>query len=577
MISIRWADGDAPTALPCPTCGSAAAKPLVLTAEADFAGRPSSLRLLSCPDCGCAFVEDPVDLDYGETVAAPAPVSAFYVQLGAGIFDIVRTLARVHALAGTRLLDVGCGFGFGLDFALGVRGWVGQGVDPGGLARAGRAELGLPIMHRLLGGNDATGQAGVLMASEVLEHLRSPAAFVGLLRGALAPGGVLVLTTPDAGALVRGAADSVVIPVLSIGAHMVLQSAASLEALLRRGGFAHVSVRVNGFSLTAYASDRPLRLLEDTAMLEADYLGYLDWRLGQSKPGSDVWLGFAARRVDKALAAIAAADPASEAAGVEGRLVDALLAEIVAAVEARFGFRLDRVETLPEVAAIATLEEWTVRAPFNLAPLLHDRLLRARQTGTGPAALLPQYRAIPVIARETRRALMLMNADDRILERLEHLDAGSVARQMAVSAVQDGDYARGRQLLAEFPDAALEPTGSEEPGGDRSFVFALAMLDLQPGGDLRRAAARFRQVREGGAPEQRWDGIGLAALQGGLTAAERGRDAAEERRLQRELAALPRRVVTPELARLQAVYRRRIGVQGWVRGVLRRLRAPARR
>ena len=52
------------------------------------------------------------------------------------------------------------------------------------------------------------------MASEVLEHLRLPGEFIALLRSALAPGGVLIVTTPDADTLRPDAPESWVIPVL---------------------------------------------------------------------------------------------------------------------------------------------------------------------------------------------------------------------------------------------------------------------------------------------------------------------------------------------------------------------------
>ena len=298
-ISIRWpaASPVDPASPPCPTCGMAGVARPLLDATARFGQQPRETRVLSCTACGCAYMADPLDHDYAEEAAPPAPVLAFHTQHSAGIEQIVQTLARVRRPANTRLLDIGCGFGFGLDFAITARGWKGQGIDPGGLAQAGRVALGVPIQHRMLEARDGLGAADVVMASEVLEHLASPTGFVAMLRAALAPGGVLVISTPDADGLRPESPDSVLIPVLSLGSHAVLQNAASIEALLRQAGFAEVSVRANGMSLIAYASDAPLSLVEDATALDAEYAAYLDRRQVLSRPGTSQ-KDFAARQQD---------------------------------------------------------------------------------------------------------------------------------------------------------------------------------------------------------------------------------------------------------------------------------------
>ncbi len=571
-ISIRWpvplplsANGcgnDAvPSRLACPNCGGTASKGFVLQASAVFAGRPIDHTWLGCPDCGCAFVADPLAFDYVSEGEPPRPVIAFYTQQSAGIAQIVQTLARVRRPAGSRFLDVGCGFGFGLDFAIAMRGWSGQGTDPSGLAQAGRVQLGVPIAHRYLGLQDATGDADVIMASEVLEHLRRPGEFIGLLRSALVPGGVLIVTTPDAGTLRPDAPESWVIPALSLGTHLVLQTPHSLETLLRRAGFAHVAVRPNGFSLIAYASDLELELVEDPAALAAEYGAYLLRRLKISVPGSDLWLGFAGRCLARAL-------EAQDWNGFD-QLFDALAEQI----GRRFGFTPDRPETLPDFSAIGSPDAWAEQAPFNLAVLLHARLAARLQRGVPMVELLPLFQAVTAAAAGTRRVLQMMNADDPAIEHIEALSPGLAVRDMVMQAVNAGDFELAHQTLAKFPTIAIEPDPAVElTEADRNVLFALGMLDLQPGGDLARAARRFARARSLGIAEtpaphdQRF----MSALQGELQAAELLGDHASEARLYASLAAMPAEQFVPaELRRMQAMYARRSSLVGRLRHGLR--------
>jgi len=77
-----------------------------------------------------------------------------------------------------------------------------------------------------------SGQFDVVMASEVIEHVPSPPAFVRTLSTALRDGGTLVLTTPDVEAVGPDTPHGLLAPLLSIGYHLVLQSKRSLEAVV---------------------------------------------------------------------------------------------------------------------------------------------------------------------------------------------------------------------------------------------------------------------------------------------------------------------------------------------------------
>ncbi len=110
-------------------------------------------------------------------------------------------------LAGKRALDLGCGAGL-LAEPLARLGAAVTGVDAApeniAAARAHAAGQGLAIDYRAGGLEAVAGEAFDLVVSlEVIEHVAEPAAFVAGLAGALAPGGLMILSTPNRTALSR--------------------------------------------------------------------------------------------------------------------------------------------------------------------------------------------------------------------------------------------------------------------------------------------------------------------------------------------------------------------------------------
>ncbi len=107
----------------------------------------------------------------------------------------------VRPLAGKRALDIGCGAGL-LCEPLARLGAAVTGVDAAAENIAAATEhaagAGLEINYRC-GDIGALGLSGydLVTSLEVLEHVADPAAFVAALRGALAPGGLMILSTPN--------------------------------------------------------------------------------------------------------------------------------------------------------------------------------------------------------------------------------------------------------------------------------------------------------------------------------------------------------------------------------------------
>jgi len=116
-------------------------------------------------------------------------------------------MASFTPLAGKRAVEVGCGAGL-LCEPLARLGAAVTGIDAAaeniGVARAHAAQSGLTIDYRAGSVDMLRGERFDLVTSmEVIEHVTDPAVFVTGLAGALAEGGLMILSTPNRTALSR--------------------------------------------------------------------------------------------------------------------------------------------------------------------------------------------------------------------------------------------------------------------------------------------------------------------------------------------------------------------------------------
>ena len=518
-IEIAWLAGRTASAL-CPNCDTHG----IVAQALDIDYRPPDavhrFILQLCPHCGARFMDNTHTMDYGAQALIEIGWNIYQVQLGAGLWPISAPLTRVEKPAGARVLEIGGAYGFGLDFCIRARGWQGQGFDPSPLADFGARELGLDIAQDFFEAKDlAAGPWDVAIATEVIEHLAHPPAFFRLMRQTLAEDGMLVLTTPDAEWITPELSPAAMMPLLSPGAHLVLQTAQSLRHALREAGFAHVVVVREAMSLIAYASAMPFVLNEDAAAARAMYRRYLLARGKLTAVTSDLRFGFAGRGLFEA-----ANDGDMEAA-------DEAWAALLPAAQARFGLDLAGMTALPEGAAEASLAELAQIMPLGLGMILFGRAMALAARDTDRASLLPMLRLAGAAIAALQNALAKRSLTDGLsasiarsialeilLCRAEAGDGGCVA-----GLVERGDVPAGwrgfialvnagalaaagallQALLPEMPDAAL-PARLR-----RNALLSLANFVLAPGGETMRVFAYAEALRELG---EAADGIVLEAF-----------------------------------------------------------------
>jgi 2-polyprenyl-6-hydroxyphenyl methylase/3-demethylubiquinone-9 3-methyltransferase len=157
---------------------------------------------------------DPAEAAHFGTMAAdwwnPKGSSAMLHRLNPPRLGYIRTQIDAHwrqdgggftPLAGKAALDVGCGAGL-LCEPLARLGARVTGVDAApeniAAARAHAAQSGLAIEYHAgeLAGLGLTG-FDLVTSLEVIEHVADPGGFVRVLASALAPGGLMILSTPN--------------------------------------------------------------------------------------------------------------------------------------------------------------------------------------------------------------------------------------------------------------------------------------------------------------------------------------------------------------------------------------------
>src|SRR5208283_4626807 len=171
------------------------------------------------------------------------------------------------------------------------------GVELADYGVTGAQKLGVTIYSQLL--EQCVPLSGrrfdVVYASEVIEHVPDPQAFVTLLSRWLADDGVLILTTPNAAFITPENRSTTLLAALAPGFHGFLLSPQAFEDAVRAAGFPHVQVLVLNERLFLWASRRELKVEHDYAALYQPYFQFLESRLAATEADAAVWQGYAYR------------------------------------------------------------------------------------------------------------------------------------------------------------------------------------------------------------------------------------------------------------------------------------------
>jgi 2-polyprenyl-3-methyl-5-hydroxy-6-metoxy-1,4-benzoquinol methylase len=347
-VTREWCLGEERTVpARCPICSDAADKRQLLTVSSSLSGARAVVR---CANCEAVFIPELPAWPYD---AFPTEFVRLYIEQGASIDLMVQPLLMLPRSSVRRYLEVGCGFGFGVDFAAQALGWTAIGLEPSQLGVAGRAALGIDLRAEYLDENTAFSELhDVVFSSEVLEHVPEPRPFLRAAVRALAPHGVLMLTTPNAARLTPAASEYSQLSILSYPFHAILYTRHTLERVLTEVGLPFVHVIERDDTLIAMASTREFTPLE-ARLDRADFQAYLSHRLARLEPGTPVATGYAYRLFKECV-------NRADYAGAE-----LALEQLRREVTLRFGAERGRLR--PDLGRPdATLDDYARAHPLNL-------------------------------------------------------------------------------------------------------------------------------------------------------------------------------------------------------------------
>lgn len=406
--SIRWENGGEVVAgAVCPACGDGQPKPVRLRFAFPWAAHNLQAQVW-CPVCGTAFHPAMEQPPYEAVLDTMADC---YLEQNAGIDVMAGVLAAVDPKRVKTYLEIGCGFGFLLDYAQAVHGWKAKGFDPGHSARQGKDVLGVDIELAYLDSPEQAGDpADLILCSEVIEHVFEPETLLSVLRRTLAPGGTLLLTTPSAGAIRPQTQPGTLLALLCPGFHVTIYSAKGLETLLRRVGFAEVSVVDLGHTLRAAASTGPLDADFSRPLDRVSYAGYLRTRSATTEPASPIGIGLRYRLLKETvnLGDYAAAKTAADA------VIEAC----------RIGWNLDLTDPTALLGHLSStplpngMDAFHRDYPFCLGSILFFLGVLAWQGDRDTERAHQWFTAAALAGERTRAVLHTITADDEETEEL---------------------------------------------------------------------------------------------------------------------------------------------------------------
>ncbi|MEO5324634.1 class I SAM-dependent methyltransferase [Mesorhizobium sp. CC13] len=295
--SVEFSDGRTiPSAFVCPVCENSGDKAYVLTAKNTQTEKDteSELFLYLCVACRSLVYHPYPNIDYAQHTSRELSIRD-YIEFNGAIDLVAKNILRVIPDGGRpgRLLDIGCGFGFGLDAIRSIMGWQVKGFEPSHYGDLGREQLALDIVNDFAATNTTSEDLyDVVHCSEVIEHVHDPHEFIAILKSFLVEDGVLILTTPDADRIHSRTDPSSLLALLSPGAHTIIFNDQALVEALKKAGFQYVEIDKSAASMLVYASRVPLGFHARSESQSATLLHrHLKEALSKARPGSSLEIG----------------------------------------------------------------------------------------------------------------------------------------------------------------------------------------------------------------------------------------------------------------------------------------------
>jgi 2-polyprenyl-3-methyl-5-hydroxy-6-metoxy-1,4-benzoquinol methylase len=207
-------------------------------------------RLVQCIECGLIFVNPRPEFDdlapqyEAEYFHCAHPTFGGYEDYEGDRNDVFETFAkRIASLkslipaARPKALDVGCATGIFLEAAT-QAGWDVEGIDISSYAVSQAQEKGMRArVGELSAAQFPENSFDVVTLWDIIEHVTEPSSVLVECERILVPGGLLAISTPDAGSPPAKILGGNWLGFRSIDEHLYFFSRASLGAMLEKANF----------------------------------------------------------------------------------------------------------------------------------------------------------------------------------------------------------------------------------------------------------------------------------------------------------------------------------------------------
>lgn len=353
ITDIQWSQGPKEKAeCRCPICGAIGKHKELLTVPHMWTGVRVSLH--QCNSCNTRFYPNATESSYDDSNVASKTFLQHYLEAGAGPWEMFWPIARLYHPTKSKLLDVGCGFGFSLDMWKNIFAAEVTGVETAEWGQIGSAQFGITIHRGML--DDIPSIQGktfdIVYACEVIEHVADPRAFLRSLSKRVGKDGILALTTPSGDFVKEGNDEKDILAALLPGGHLFLLSAQAFEQLLHDVGFLHVHVVGARERLIAYASQSPIDLTWSEQEMRLRYIEYLRRSLENATPGTPFYDGLAYRLFKELVA--------------QGKLGNARSVEqqLTKSMASRFGSDQSPDAWISRAKYVGNFDQWASALPF---------------------------------------------------------------------------------------------------------------------------------------------------------------------------------------------------------------------